>query len=117
MSPCQSAFSASLAGPCLVPAYALAAVPAYEPTPAHLLTGRPTRAADFQLGDRVYFFGGRRCEGAQLYTLSDRSWLVNPLAQGGAGWYYRARATSAGGQLSAEECRWIGEEFTAWATL
>ena len=121
MSTFLSAFSVSPAVQNLVPACAPAAVPAYEPIPAHLRAGEPTRAAAFALGDRVYFFGGRHSAGSQLYTLTARRWMVNPLVPGGAGWYYRARATgpktAAGRQLVGEECRWIGEEFTAGATL
>ena len=117
MSPFLSAFSVSVAAVKAVLTYAPAAVPSNEPVPAHPGVGVPTRAEVFQVGDRVCFFGGRHGQGAQLYTLTARSWMVNHGAQGGAGWYYRARATTSAGQLSAEECRWIGEEFVAWARL
>lgn len=70
----------------------------------------------FELGDRVYFFGGSRRAGSRLYTVTSRSWHVNLLAAGGYGWYYQACAT-VNHVLVGEPCRLIGEEFVAWATL
>jgi hypothetical protein len=118
MSLSQSTFNTGLVGKTSVRTYVQSVVLAYEPEvvvayiqgPAHL-------PAAFPLGDRVYFFGGRPGQGVQVYTLTDRSWMANTLAPGGAARYCRARATAAGGQLSEQKCRWIGEEFVALASL
>lgn len=69
-----------------------------SPSPA------PTKEPRFAVGARIFFlFSGRRNSTDQLYTVTNRSWLVNSLVEEGYSWYYQARATTADGELVGAE--------------